>query len=201
MKKIISISIFLLICIAANNMPLHKRIGASKKILLERNTPVSLRLIETVNSEDLTAAVGNVVDLEVRIDVVREGEVLIRTGAFAEGYIHAITKKKGFGKGANIEIKARSVQTVDGQRAFLFGDPLVANASNKRRSLAWGLTLGLGIFGGLIDILRRKFGFVVAGMGMGLLLGLSVKGSNVELQMNESLNAYVAETITIEVFE
>jgi hypothetical protein len=199
MRSFLGVIVFFMCWIAASATPNSE--SNTRKIMLERNTPVSLKLVQVVHSNDVTAKEGKIVDLEVRVDVVKEGEVLIATGAFAEGYIHSVNRERLFGKDATIEVRAKNVQTVDGQRAILFGGSLLGDASSKRKGLAWTLFLGLSILGGLIDIVRRKFGVALAGVVFGLLLGISTKGNPVELQMNESLTAYVAETMTIEIVD
>jgi hypothetical protein len=97
-------------------------------VRLPAGTPLSLVLNEEIDSEK--AEVGSVVEFLVKSEVIVRGQVLIRTGAIAEGTVAKVDKLCGgcHYSCPSVTIKVEQVQSVDGQRIYLKGLPHIKKA-------------------------------------------------------------------------
>ncbi len=178
--------------------PVH----STEKVVLKRGTPVTLRLLQDVNSALVEE--NNLIELEVALDVVVNTQAVIATGAYAEGFVTEAKKRRMLGRGASLEIRASSAQAVDGQRVILIGQPLLKKAGRKQRqfalSLLWiGLTL---IFIGGIGAIATGASSWMIILGIGVfpfLGGLFNSGREVDIPMGTRLSATVAEEVVIDV--
>ncbi len=121
MKNILFIALALLnFCTktTANNSPLC---DDGSKVTLNSGTILLLETAEKIYSDQVT--VGKMFRFRVVADVMAEGEVAIRTGAFAMGRVKAI-ETSTFGTPEAIRIELTFVQAVDGQSVSLMGDEL-----------------------------------------------------------------------------
>lgn len=203
--KHLLLTIILLINLTAFATPLSP--VATEKVVLKRGTPVTLRLLQDVNSVNIEE--NNLIELEVALDVVVNTQAVIATGAYAEGFVAEVKKKRLLGRGASLEIRASSAQAVDGQRVILIGQPLVKKADRKKRRFALSLLwIGLGlVFGGGIGAIAAAIGsnsiggwMVVLFIGLFPLLGgILSSGREAELPLGTRLSATVAEEIVIDV--
>ncbi|MBQ4280347.1 MAG: hypothetical protein IJC16_10420 [Rikenellaceae bacterium] len=108
---------------------------------LPNGKPVSVRLIEAVDSKNKQQTVQAVVDRDVKD--LATGNVLIRRGTSVE-ISSEIHKAKAVGKPARIRLQCLSTKAVDGQTITLQGS-LSANGES-RKGLALGLGIGLGLW-------------------------------------------------------
>jgi hypothetical protein len=165
-------------------------------IRLKRGTPVTLKLAETINTNNLDK--NHTVLLEVYLDVVVEGKIAISTGAYAEGYVSNYKARTLLGKGSELEIRAINAQCVDGQRAILIGADFSKAADKRKARFALGMLLG-GLFLLVLGAILGAGG----GIGVGLLgiiffmSGLFMQGNDVEIPSGTILTATISEDITI----
>ena len=90
-------------------------------VVLPGATTISLELNQHVNSYDLE--VGHILDFTVAQDVIVNREVVIRTGAIAEGRVRSINHPTMQNPYSLIVIEVKSVTAVDGSRVNLAGNP------------------------------------------------------------------------------
>jgi len=93
-------------------------------IKIPAGTPVTLELIENVNSDEVQ--IGHPVKFMVRRDVVVDGKVVIRTGDMAEGWVKDVLPtcpRRCNRRCASLTITARTVRTVSGQVIYLRSIP------------------------------------------------------------------------------
>lgn len=182
--------ILAIILVAFVNLPLSATImprslktlpNETTSIELRAGTPISVELIQNLNSTDLTA--GQTVDFRVKFDVIVKKKRVITAGSIGKGQITKVSKRKMFGKPGVLEIQAQYVQAVDGQLVPLTGMALKVRGDDKS-ALAWGLSVGLGIF-------------TLVGFGTGLF----IKGKKAEMPAGTALNVSVASNIEIELDE
>ena len=83
-------------------------------------TPVSLRISETISSED--AHVGQKVSFEVTEDVVVQGVTVIGKGATALATVTSAETKKRMGRGGKLDVNIESVRLTDGSKVQLTAD-------------------------------------------------------------------------------
>lgn len=107
------------------------------QVALPEATPVVLRLTETV--APTTHHVGDVVHLEVAMDVTVDGATVIKAGTPAEGEVVISEKAAWLGEAGKLGITLRSTKAVDGQRI-----PLRANLTREGKEKQ-GLAVVLGI--------------------------------------------------------
>ena len=113
--------------------------AATERLRLPMGTLVSLELMSELNPRDLE--VGYLVDLRVRVDVVVNGEVLIRTGAYAEGVVKEVEARRSPNSRSRLVIEAVMLQAADGQLVPLLGEPLEREGKGRQGWLAKGLIL------------------------------------------------------------
>ena len=90
-------------------------------VILPGSTTVSLELNQHVSSYELET--GHMLDFTVAQDVMVNGEVVIRTGAMAEGRVRSVKHPTQQSPFAEITIEVKSVTAVDGSRVNLAGNP------------------------------------------------------------------------------
>lgn len=90
-----------------------------KKVDLLAGTVIQLELAEEVQSNDLT--VGQIIKFKVKMDVMVDERIAIRTGAHALGRVKSINKTT-YNNPAKLTIELTTVQAVDGQQIPLNGD-------------------------------------------------------------------------------
>lgn len=135
-------------------------------------TPVSLELRSIIEDSDL--APGYIVDLEVKVDIIVEGKVLIRAGAYAEGVITEVQKPRSFGRAGWIVLEASLLQTADGQLVRVQGKP-IQRKGNQRKGTAFGVPGAIAASGLLfstpITLPALALGFFIKGQAANLPLG------------------------------
>lgn len=107
------------------------------QVPLADGTPLVLRLTETVAPN--THHVGDVVHLEVAMDVTVNGATVIKAGTPAEGEVVVAQNAAWLGEAGKIGITLRSTKAVDGQRI-----PLRANLTREGKEKQ-GLAVVLGL--------------------------------------------------------
>ena len=145
--------------------------SAGTPAILTDGTPIALRLTETVSPE--THHPGDIVHLEVAMDVTVGNVVVIKAGTPAEGEVVTAEKKGMLGEPAKIGITVRSTKAVDGQRV-----PLRATLTREGKSqqvLALVLSLLLCI------------------------LFILMKGKSAEFPSGSEVKAYVENNVTVNV--
>lgn len=160
----------------------------SQPLRLPMGTPVSLELITDLDPRDLEE--GYVIDLQVRVNVVINGEVMVRTGAYAEGVIRELEHPRSFGRPGRMVIEATLMQAIDGQLVPLHGEAVAREGDGKR-----GAALGAPA--------------LIAGSGLlfstpltlpALGLGFFIKGRPARLSRGLVLHARVLHHTTVHVF-
>lgn len=112
----------------------------AQKTKLNTGTPISIRIVEAVNSKDPKIVPTAIVDKDVK-DLIT-GKIFIRRGTPVELNTE-IAKAKGAGKPGSIQINCISTTAVDGQIISLLGGSHVTGDSRKGAALGCGLGLGL----------------------------------------------------------
>jgi len=148
-------------------------------ITLRAGTPVIVESAQTYNSKNLS--VGQTLSVRVKYNVVQNKQTLIPAGALGSAQISKIEKAGIYGKAGRMELQIQSVQSADGQQVLLSGVPLILEGQNKK-GLAWGLSIGIGIF-------------TLIGFGIGLF----IKGKDAEFKAGTSINSSVASDLEVEI--
>ena len=175
--------LFLLLLIAWRNapgQPMESEQPQFETVHLKRGTPISLRILENINSWEIEE--GHLVQMEVVVNVVWNRKVLVATGAFAEGKVAYLKKRGILGQSARIGLEATSLQAVDGQRIPLQSNPLYRKSGRSRRGLALGVAILVPVSGVVVG---SPFTIPFA------LLGIFVKGQPAKIQIGEELSAVV----------
>ena len=89
------------------------------KVTVPVGTTVTLKLTETINSDEVT--VGQNVQLMVDMNVKVAGEVVVKSNAYAIGRIKKKKDKNSPNCKSTLTVEVVSVQTVDGQQLPLNG--------------------------------------------------------------------------------
>lgn len=89
-----------------------------RKITLPAGTLILMELAEQIESDRMT--IGQLVKFKVTTDVVVDGKMAIRTGAFAYGRVKSISPST-YNNTEEINLEVTSVQSVDGQQIALNG--------------------------------------------------------------------------------
>jgi len=147
-------------------------------ITLRAGTPVIVESAQTFSSTNLS--VGQTINVRVKYNVVNNKQTLIPAGALGSAQISKIEKGGIFGKAGKMELQIQSVQSADGQQVLLSGVPLIIEGQNKK-GLAWGLSIGIGIF-------------TLIGFGIGFF----IKGKDAEFKAGTSINSSVASDMEVE---
>lgn len=127
----------------------------AQEIEIPSGTPVTLRFLQTISSEE--AAVGQAVGFSVARDVVVNGKTVIKSGAPGQGSIVRVEKKGAIGEAGEILISARSVMAVDGTEV-----PLRDTMSIKGKEKVGG-TVALGVIVCPLFLLRKGEEAQIAG--------------------------------------
>lgn len=112
-----------------SNLITKETTNPPNSIILPHGTPVSLKLTEAINSEDVE--IGNTVYLQVYRNVVVRNTVVISAGSFVEGRITKVKKAynncaectSSLNQCSMIEIEVETVQAIDGSSVNLNGMP------------------------------------------------------------------------------
>jgi len=94
-------------------LPLALCAQPSTKLIVARETPVELRLIETLSSAD--AEVHDRVEFEVAEDVRIQDRVVIPKGSFAWGVVTASARKSRMRRNGKLDIDMQALCMPDGQ--------------------------------------------------------------------------------------
>ncbi len=106
-------------------------------------TLITARLVNSLNSK--VDSLSSIANLIVAYDVTVDGEVIIKKGTIIDNNIN-VTKPKGVGKPAMINIDAIATTDVNGKTIPLNGTFSVEGKSNRGKALGVGLGVGLGTF-------------------------------------------------------
>ena len=127
MKKKITFCLFIaLFSISQQTTFAFSKIDYFKNVLVElfvtlrAGTVVSVMTNEELSADDLQ--IGNSIDFLVRSNVTVNGQVVIATGAIAEGWVKKVSPSCD-GRCSKVTITVENVQTVDGQRIYLRSIP------------------------------------------------------------------------------
>lgn len=107
------------------NLPFTKNsceVFEDNSIILPASTPVSLKFMEAISSEDVE--IGNTVYLQVYKNVTVNNIVVIKAGSFAEGRISQVVKACNACDTcpetcSKVEILVETVQAIDGSSVYL----------------------------------------------------------------------------------
>ncbi len=161
--------------------------------LLERGTNIVLRLPETVSSADVNR--GDVIQLEVYIDVNVDGKTVLRTGQFASGHVKKVKRANKFGAGGSLTLEGLHVRTVDGQIILLEGGT-IQRVGKSRRALAWGVSttptavcIAVAAATGGVGILAAAPIFIAQ--------GLLIKGTEVRIEEGTLMHARILRDVKI----
>lgn len=174
-KTLVSVSMWMLVAVLASGFSSARAqtaarsdcaqpaAGAPREALLPAGTEIRVRLLETVSSS--SAVERQPLLLETLEDIVVDGEVVVASGARAEGTVVRAQRRHGFGRRGKMAFTVDRAQAVDGGML-----PLTEETSfrgNDRYSKAAVVTLLFGPF------------------------GIFVKGRDVEIPAGTELSAYV----------
>ncbi|MEM6967342.1 MAG: hypothetical protein AAF573_21440 [Bacteroidota bacterium] len=153
---------------------------------IKRGTKITLQLNTEVNSR--TAAIDNVIEMMVLLDVKVKGKTVVSSGTYAEGIVTRAKRAGIFGKGAKLELEGINVLTIDGQRIPIKSVKVSRKGRNRK-----GLALGTSLVIPTVGII----------MGTPLLIpfavvGIFVKGRNVEIPVGTLVTAKIMEDITVQ---
>lgn len=101
-------------------------VDSTVQVSVYAGTIVSVTLNEVVEINDVE--VGNSIDFFVRSNVVVKGNIVIKSGAIAEGWVQKVEKSCD-GYCEKITISVENVQAVDGQRIYLRSIPHVVKVN------------------------------------------------------------------------
>ena len=119
----------------------------AEEIEIPSGTPVALRFLQTVSSEEV--AVGQAVALAAARDIIVKGKVVIKNGAPAQATIVKCEKKGAIGEAGEVIISARSVTAIDGTEV-----PLRDTLSIKGKEKVGG-TVALSVLVCPLFLLRK----------------------------------------------
>lgn len=88
--------------------------------VLRAGTPIRLRLLEEITTNDRQASVGQRIRMEVANSVELDGVVVIPAGSLAEGEVTSVRNKGMWGKSGHLEARALYVR-VNGRQIRLSG--------------------------------------------------------------------------------
>ena len=89
------------------------------EVAVNSSQVVTFKLTEALNSDEVT--VGQHIQLMVDLNVVVDGEVIIRSNAYAIGRVKAVKNSSSINYKSTLTIEMVSVQAVDGQQIPLNG--------------------------------------------------------------------------------
>jgi len=139
-------------------------------VTIPNGTPVVFRLTETISSE--THHVGDIVHMEVALDVIVDGVTAIKAGTPAQGDVVSAEEKGWLGEPGKLSLSMRNVKAVDGSRV-----PVRATLTREGKDKQ-SMTVILGV------ILCFLF--------------LLMKGKSVEFQAGSEIKGYIDNDVTIQ---
>lgn len=143
----------------------------SKTVVLNAGTPINISTVNSISSMDANA--GQIVNFEVDSDIMAEGEVVIPKGSIATGQIVRVDHSKGLGKAGFVEVRIKSVKSIDGQDIYLTDSNIYKEGDDKSTT---AIVLGVLI----------------------CILFLTMKGGEAYIPANYSVQATVAGNTNIE---
>lgn len=111
--------------------------------VLPANTPLMLRMRDTVTTEGRAYAVGSTFNLVVAEDVLLDGHVAIPRNSRAVGHVTWLTNKGGFGKSGKMRVALDYIDVM-GRRV-----PIAGEVSQEGRGNT-GMTIGAVVMSGLV---------------------------------------------------
>jgi hypothetical protein len=160
---------------------------------LERGTNIVLRLPETVSSADVNR--GDVIQLEVYIDVNVKGKTVLRTGQFASGTVRKVKRANKFGAGGKLVLEGLNVRTVDGQIILLEGGT-IARDGKSRRTLAWSVSTTPTVVCIAVAAATGGVG-IIAAAPLFIAQGLLIKGTEVRIEEGTLMHARILKDVKI----
>ncbi|MEM9991821.1 MAG: hypothetical protein AAF738_08660, partial [Bacteroidota bacterium] len=163
-------------------------------------------LAQDLKSAKSTTVKDNTVRMEVAEDVVIGGKYrVILTGSSASGIISYVQKRRGFGRGAALEVRAISTRTADGQVLSLIGKPYRTESNRQKKRRA-----GFLLFFGILFLVGGLLSLSLAGNILTLLFlcasltfttsALTMRGDEIEMIANaDIIRAITAKDIRIQV--
>jgi hypothetical protein len=109
------------------------------EVILKSGTPIQLETSQPIDSRN-NFGQGSF-DLRVKYDVKVNDKIVIPAGTIAKGQVVMAQSAKGCGQAGLIEIKATSVNTIDGQQVPLYSSN-IRREGESNKGLAWGLSCG-----------------------------------------------------------
>lgn len=160
-------------------------LDATEAITLPKGTRIALELQQNIKSS--RARTNDQVRLTVVKDVVVDGKVVIKAGAFADGRLTQVRRKGWFGRSGLVALDITGVYAIDGQRVTLEEVPRIYEEEGRT-----GLSLsGIG-------------GIAIAAVSLGqpwflplALIGAIIPGRDVAIPVKSGFSATVAKSIKI----
>lgn len=142
------------------------------KVVLSAGTQVQLETVDLLKSDLILP--GQTVDFKVTSDVIVDEKVVIAAGTIAKGQVTRAQKAKGLGKAGFLEVRIKSVTSVDGQQVLLSGSNINEEGEDKSTT---AIVLGVLI----------------------CILFLTKKGGNAEIPVGHEISVNVASNMKIAV--
>ena len=149
------------------------------EVILKSGTPIQLETSQPVDSKHNLSQSS--VDFRVKFDIKVNDKTVIQAGTIAKGQVVMAQRAKGCGKAGLIEIKAITVNTIDGQQVQLYSSNCRREGDNKK-GLAWGLSVG-----GCFVISPLSFFFLLIKGKEGIIPG----GTSVDAQTTSNVTVKV----------
>jgi hypothetical protein len=152
-------------------------------ILLPANTPIPVELMETLSSR--LAIVGDPVWLRTTDDVSIDGKIVVQKGTVVNAAIRNMTKPRGLGKGALLNVAMLSVSTVDGTSCPLIGQVVDRGTTTS----TVGAQLALGAGGAFLTATAENVGFALpyAQLALGAGGAFLTKGEHSHIRAGETV--------------
>jgi hypothetical protein len=153
------------LCLAINAF------SQTNEVILKTGTTIFLETSQNIDSKKFKGQQS--IDLIVRNEVKVKDKILIPAGSIAKGVVVMSKPARNCGKAGQIEIKAVSVTSIDGQTLPLSSLSISVEGDNKK-ALAWGLSAG-----GCFVISPLSFFFLL------------IKGEEAEINSRTTLDARI----------
>lgn len=199
---------FIILLFLAGNLQAIRSVQQDSLIdvLIEQGTEVELHLAEDINSAKSSIQKGNTILMEVAADVVVNGRYkAIRTGSSAIGTILEVRKRRGFGRGAYLEVKAISVTCADGNKVGLYGANFkIDSGKQKKRRATILLILGVVALIGAVaclSLISNIASILLFSIAFSFVLSAFImRGDEVEMRANDNiLQAFTVEDTWVRV--
>ena len=161
-------------------------------ITIARGTNIALCLPESISSADVNR--GDVVQLEVYLDIKVEGETVIKTGDYASGTVRKVKKAKKFGGGGKLILEGLHVRTKDGQIILLDGGVIIRDGKS-RRTLAWSMSAAPTAI--CIAVAAASGPGILAAAPIFIAQGLLIKGTEVTIEEGTLMHARILKDVKI----